>query len=173
MNYPEMKCISWTPRCTKGNDLRQLARWILKRTSNLQTLSKSAHNPSVFKGFIKGETIRYIRSTNDEDVLQENLSNFRRNLLRRGYSETEINQNIQAVLDNYDRDALLSDKNKKQGIPLVFVTKYNPGIRKIKQKLVKYWHILQRDKDVFSELPIVAYKRNKNLGDLLTSSVIK
>ena len=146
----------------------------IKPTNTFQYLErKSAHNPSVFKGFIKAETIRYIRSTNDEDVLQENLSNFRRNLLRRGYSETEINQNIQAVLDNYDRDALLSDKNKKQGIPLVFVTKYNPGIRKIKQKLVKYWHILQRDKDVFSELPIVAYKRNKNLGDLLTSSVIK
>jgi hypothetical protein len=50
---------------------------------------------------------------------------------------------------------LLSDenKNKKQGIPLVFFTKYNPGIRKIKQKFVKYWHILQRDKDTFSELP--------------------
>jgi hypothetical protein len=51
----------------------------------------------------------------------------------RSYSEIEINQNIQAVLDNYDRDALLSDENKKQGIPLVFVTKCNPGIRKIKQ----------------------------------------
>ena len=116
-----------------------------------------------------------MRSTSDEDVLRENLANLKINLLRRGYSETEINQNIEAVLDNYDRDALLSDenKNKKQGIPLVFVTKYNPGIRKIKQKLVKYWHILQRDKDVFSELPIVAYKRNKNLGDLLTSSIIK
>jgi hypothetical protein len=67
----------------------------------------------------------------DEDVLRENLANLKINLLRRGYSETEINQNIQAVLDDHDREALLSDENKKQGIPLVFVTKYNPGIRKI------------------------------------------
>ena len=134
----------------------------IKPTNTFQYLErKSAHNHSVFKGFIKGETIRYMRSTSDEDVLRENLANLKINLLRRGYSETEINQNIEAVLDNYDRDALLSDenKNKKQGIPLVFVTKYNPGIRKIKQKLVQYWHIFQRDRDVFN-------------GNLLTSSNI-
>jgi hypothetical protein len=73
-----------------------------------------------------------MRSTSDEDVLQENLTNFKINFLRRGYSETEINQNIQAVLDHYNRDALLSDKNKnkKQSIPLVFFTKHDPEIQK-------------------------------------------
>ena len=92
-----------------------------------------------------------MRNTSDAYVFQEMLINndFKSNYRKRDYSDYEINQNIRVVLDNYDRDALLSDKNKTQGIPLVFVTKYNPGIRKIKQKLVKYWHILQRDKDVF------------------------
>ena len=117
---------------------------------------------------LKGETIRHMRNTSNADVFQEILNNFKTNLQKRGYSDYEINQNIQVVLDNYDRATLLSDvnKSKKQGIPLVFVTKYNPGIRKIKQKHLKYWHILQRDEDVLSVLRIVSNKCNKTLGDM-------
>ena len=116
-----------------------------------------------------------MRNTSNADVFQEILNDFKTKLRKRGYSDYEINQNIQVVLDNYDRATLLSDvnKSKQQGIPLVFVIKYNSGIRKIKQKLLKYWHILQKEKDTFSVLPIVSYKRNQNLGDMLTSSIVK
>ena len=46
----------------------------------------------------------------------------------------------------------------------VFITKYNPCIRKIKQKLLKYWNIIINDEScnkLFNKHPIVAYSRHK------------
>jgi hypothetical protein len=56
------------------------------------------------------------------------------------------------------------------------VTKYNPAIGNIKKKLLKYWHTLSREpelKEIFKDKPIIAYKKHRNLGDLLTSSKLK
>lgn len=151
----------------------------IKPTNTFQYLERSsAHNSSVFKGFIKGETIRHLRNTSNENTLLSILREFEMHLLKRGYSEKEIKTSIQCVLANYSRDSSLKNKNetKNRKIPLVFVTKYNPGIRHLKQKLTKYWHILTREQEcrqIFSELPIVSYKRNQNIGDILTSSIIK
>lgn len=151
----------------------------IKPTNTFQYLERSsAHNSSVFKGFIKGETIRHMRNTSNENTLLKFLREFEINLLKRGYNENEIKSSMQNVLANNNRKNTLQNKKgiKKQGIPLVFVTKYNPCIRRLKRKLTKYWHILTKDEEcnkIFPDLPIVSYKRNKNLGDMLTSSIIK
>ena len=71
----------------------------IKPTNTFQYLDrKSAHNPSVFKGFIKGETIRHMRNTSDADVFQEILNDFKTKLRKRGCSDDEINQNIKWYL---------------------------------------------------------------------------
>ena len=54
---------------------------------------------------------------------------------------------------------------------------YNPWpcIRKIKQCIVKHWQLLKHNKickDMFTKEPIIAYKKHRNLGDILTSSKI-
>ena len=43
-------------------------------------------------GFIKGETIRHIRNTNNGDDLHDIISNFRKRLIDRGYRESEIDK---------------------------------------------------------------------------------
>ena len=151
----------------------------IKPTNTFQFLDrKSAHNPAVFKGFIKGETIRHLRNTSDENKLHEVLREFKINLSKRGYDNREIEKSITDALHNQKRSNALNSAGKKPSgkIPLVLVTKHNPCITLIKRKLLKYWHILNRDKkcnEVFKNLPIVAYKRHKNIGDLLTSSKLK
>jgi hypothetical protein len=54
----------------------------------------------VFTGFIKGESIRHIRNTNDNNELQTILSSFKLNLIKRGYNELEIDDNINQALSN-------------------------------------------------------------------------
>jgi hypothetical protein len=56
--------------------------------------SNSCHNKHVFSGFIKGETIRHIRNTNNGDDLHDIFSNFRKRLIDRGYRESEIEKSI-------------------------------------------------------------------------------
>lgn len=59
----------------------------IKSTNTLQYLDRrSAHNPSVFKGFIKGETIRHVRNTTDTTSRNEILNEIKLNLKKRGYT---------------------------------------------------------------------------------------
>lgn len=80
-------------------------------------------------------------------ILNKILCKLKLNLEQKSYKGNEINDNIQAVIENYDRDTILStEKNtKKKSTPLVFVTKYNPEIHK--RKLIKYWHIMIREEN--------------------------
>ena len=122
----------------------------IKPTNTYQYLDRnSAHHPSVFKGFIKGETIRYLRNTSDKKILSDMLSELKCNLIKRGYDENEVQDLINDVLNHCNRTDALNNSGKKEDndIPLVLITAYNPCIRNLKSKLLKYWHILRRDEE--------------------------
>ena len=91
-------------------------------------------------GFIKGETIRHIRNTNNGDDLHDIFSNFRKRLIDRGYRESEIEKSISTVLSE-DRSNFLqpTTKNKKE-IPLIMGSKFNPRLKRIKKSILKYWN---------------------------------
>ena len=60
-----------------------------KQNINFQYLELlHAHNPSVFKGFIKleGKKIRNLRNTNDSCEINKNVSEFKINPIYRGYT---------------------------------------------------------------------------------------
>ena len=137
----------------------------------------SCHNKHVFQGFIKGEAIRHIRNTNNENDLHEILAHFKLNLISRGYNDPEITEQINQALSSsrsYHTEKRENKKNKE--IPLCLVTRFNPCIRKLKQAILKHWNILANDevcKNIFKEKPIISFKRHKNLSDILTSTKIK
>ncbi|KAK3086137.1 hypothetical protein FSP39_014058 [Pinctada imbricata] len=63
----------------------------IKPTNTYQYLDRnSAHHPSVFKGFIKGETIMYLRNTSDKIILSNMLSELKCYLIKRGYEDKEV-----------------------------------------------------------------------------------
>ncbi|KAK3109108.1 hypothetical protein FSP39_023246 [Pinctada imbricata] len=144
----------------------------IKPTNNFQYLQRnSAHCQSVFKGFIKGECIRHLRNTNDKQILEIILDDFRMHLLNRGYSETEINPIITETKLLARSKALEKQRNKRAiPTPLVMVTKYNPCVKGLKRRLLKYWKDLKSDSDcnqIFDSEPMVAYSKHKNIGDLI------
>lgn len=138
---------------------------------------KSCHKSQVFRAFIHGEIIRYRRSTNNDEDLQEILAKFKSNLVKRGYNEMEITEWFNEALTG-DRNNLIKSEQRlhNKEIPLVMTTKYNPSINKLQKHLSEYWHLIENDvvcNRIFKERPMVAYKRHKNLADLLTSTKLK
>ena len=96
----------------------------IKPTETFQYLERTSSHPQhVFKAFIKGEIIRYIRNTNCKTELLKQVEPFKRRLLDRNYSEIEINSIIHT--NNLNRKDLLRKSNKIIDKQLVIVTKYN------------------------------------------------
>ncbi|XP_062579196.1 uncharacterized protein LOC134241129 [Saccostrea cucullata] len=149
----------------------------IKPTNNFQYLHRnSAHNVSVFKGFIKGECIRHSRNTNDPSVLKTILQDFKGHLSKRGYSEEEINPIVEETTQK-ERQLFLRKREKTNSShPHVMVTKFNPRVKGLKKRILKYWNILEADptcKDLFKSEPIIAYSKHKNIGDLLIKSSLQ
>ena len=91
--------------------------------------------------------------------------------------DPRISGDIQDTL-SMNRSAMLqhTKMTDKSVISLVMVTKYNPRIRGLKRKLLKHWNIISKDKyckNVFKNEPILAYKKHKNITDMLISSRIR
>ena len=149
-----------------------------KPTNTFQYLERtSCHSRHVFLGLIRGQVIRYIKTSCNKGDLEITLQQFKSNLIKRRYKEKEIETCINEALSMNDRSDLikLNINKRTKDIPLVMATKYNPCIRKLKQSITKHWHILKQDEictRIFSQKPMIAFKRHKNLADLLTSTKI-
>ena len=141
-----------------------------KKTETFQYLDRtSAHPTSVFKGFLKAEVIRNIRNTSDIQELKLLIDLFKSRLLNRNYKEDEIDLIIKSTLQ-MDRKLLLKNSKKHAYKPLVLITKYNPAVKQLKQKLVKHWKFITNDEEcanLFTSPPMIAYKRHRNLMEIL------
>ena len=132
---------------------------------------QSAHPKAVFKGLIKGELIRFVRtSTNNEDYLNR-AAIFKEKLLVRGYSNHEFEHAFSQV-DHGLRQTYLQEKTRLsiKDTPLVFTTTYNPHLRGYSTALTRSWRYIEENellKKVFPRKPILAFRRNKNLQDTL------
>ena len=149
-----------------------------KPTDNYQYLERSsAHPASVFNGFIIGEITRLIRSCTNKIDLDVQVELFKTKLLKRGYTEKEIEPIFNRTLKK-TRVSTLQYKVKKKGHPppLVLITKFNPIIKQLGKTLRKHWNIIEKDdtaKQIFKRPPMIAYKKHKNLKEYLTSAKLK
>jgi len=152
----------------------------MKKTDTNQWLSPdSAHCPSVFSALVLGEAIRYVRGHTSETCFIEKVNFFTNKLVERGYDRPTVNE-ITNKVKFVDRNNHLNAskegtiKNKKN-IPLVLVTTYTPYTKThdLKSALLKHWGIIQQNSTLnalFPNSPILAFKRAKNLADMLVKS---
>ena len=91
-------------------------------------------------------------------------------LRKRGYSGKDIERQLQKV-DTLERSELLKEKRKdknEERVPLVLTySRHLPDIHKIVRR---HMHVLRKSEKmarVFQTPPIVAYRRDKNLCDVL------
>ena len=106
--------------------------------------------------------LKIIRTTEGSKALINRLG-------EKCYNETEMQQQISKKL-TIERTCLLRQKKQvtSNGIPLILT--YNCTHTGIKRAVNKHWDILEIGKDfeqVFTELPIIVFRRSRNLQDIL------
>ncbi|XP_072021492.1 uncharacterized protein [Amphiura filiformis] len=139
----------------------------------------SSHPPATFKGFIHGEFLRFIRIISEEEEFHKQCALFKDRLLKRGYSEDFINNIQQSVLYENRQTILINTGNKRKNqqldFPLVFTTTYTSHLtaKQLKNALLKNWNLISGNQDLhntFPSPPLIAFRRSKNLQDILVSA---
>ena len=74
-----------------------------------------------------------------------------------------------------DRKEAPSKKTKKAKEILLSVTTYDLATLSLKKILIKHWHIIQQQQrlpHIFKQLPIVSYRKEKSLKDVLVRTTL-
>ena len=90
-------------------------------------------------------------------------------LVRRGYDKTFLKTQIQRASDVPRTDAL-KNKPRIQTETIPFVITYNPALPNIARIIHQHSNVFyssDRCRNVFKNLPLVAYRRYKNINDIL------
>ena len=145
-----------------------------KPTDKHMYLHKKSDHPHTTKKAIPiGLGIRAKRICSNANYYEENKQQIITNLHKRGYKKKEVKDSMTRV-DQMKRNELLEyrKKNKKDNrVPLVIT--YNrglPNVQKIVHNRLKVLHRSQRMREVFKDSPVTAFRRDRNLQDILVHS---
>ena len=111
-----------------------------------------------------------LRTNSPKTTFEENISNFIKRLIDRGYPQTMIENLLLHIKFTERESALLKHNNKEEKEILPFVTQYQPSASTLKEFLMKNWNLIQNHtllRQIFKEPPIISYKKGKSLKDML------
>ena len=131
--------------------------------------SKSYHPKSKLKNIPYGQAVRAKRISTEKHDLEIALEKIKKNFVSRGYKQQDIDDQFKRIND-LERKELLEYKEKKSEKKLKFITTFNHNLPKLRDAIEKNWDILQtngKQAELFAEKPIIAFKRNRNLKDML------
>ena len=135
----------------------------------------SAHPRSLIKSISYSQAFRLKKICAETSELSKNLQVLKESFINRGFKEKFLDTEFQR-LSEIGRDALLTPKSKEKDQKRIpFITKYNKTLPILKQIVNKHWHLLQINSNLrtaFEQEPVIAYRRNKNFGDLIGSKKI-
>ena len=119
--------------------------------------------------------LRLRRICSDNDDFLARTSEMKTYFLARGYPETSLNNDLRRVSTVPRDDALKppSHRNDNAGNRVPLVLTYNPFNTGAKRILLDNFDILSTDPEtrrIFTEVPLVSYRRDKNLRDVLVHS---
>ena len=94
---------------------------------------------------------------------------------KRGYNRSLIEQQIDKA-NLQQREQRLKEKKKETATNIPLSLKYNRTLPKIKEIVMKHWHLLHINPnlaEIFQNPPILAFRRNKNLRDIIGTKLIE
>ena len=149
-----------------------------KPTDKHQYLLHSSCHPHHTKRaipFSMALRLRRICSSNETFTLRTN--ELKTYLNKRGYNMSFLNNEIRRVYD-ITRDHALAPKDTSDDKPsrAPLVVTYNPALRSLSSIIRKHFPILSsshRCSNVFKAAPFVAFRRTKNLNDVLVRSRLR
>lgn len=126
---------------------------------------KSFHPKHTFKGIVKSQLLRFSRICSREEDFWEATQILFRALRERGYSRSFLRR----ILKTFRKRTIPEDKDI---IP--FITTYSSTSREINTKIKRNFNTIVQNSGTLKKYKIIsAFRRNKNLGDLLVHSRLK
>ena len=177
MEYSKEK-INYLDTTVFIKDSKLVTKTFKKPTDRSAYLHNKSYHPSSLKTNIPyGQALRLKKICTSNKDYQESLTELNNAFIKRGYQQNNLTNQFTRA-NNKDRNHLLQKKpitqNQTNRIP--FITTYNKNLPNLKQTMNKHWHLLKINPDIaqsFQQEPIIAYRRNKNLRDLIGQTTIK
>ena len=131
--------------------------------------SKSEHHNSTKKSIAYSHTLRFNKICYNRSDLHNNCERLLNMLTKRGYNKTDTTIQINRAITIPRKELLNKIKTSNTECLPVTVT-YNRTLPDLKTIIHKNWHISQTEpklKEIFAHPPILTFKRNKNLNDII------
>ena len=131
--------------------------------------SKSEHPNSTKKSIAYSQALRFNKICYNRSDLHNNCKRLLNTLTKRGYNKKDTTTQINRAI-SIPRNELLNKIKTSNTERLSLTVTYNRTPPDLKRIIDKNWHILQIEpklKEIFAEPPILAFKRNKNLKDII------
>ena len=146
----------------------------IKPTDKFQYLDFTSCHPHHQKANLPyALALRIRRICSDPEDFKDHCQKLAQRLRSRGYKMGLIKDGIRKATAVTREEALTPTTQPEQKRDrVIFSTTYNPMLPNIKQKLDALEPILQasdRCREVFREPPIIAYRRNRSLNDMIVS----
>ena len=144
----------------------------------------SSHPRGVFKGLVKGEAIRFLRSNTDAHTYYSTLHKFREHLFLKNYPMDFIDRNLAGITHDLRTSYIPSLPPSPSSSPSPcppppniprLVTTYSPHYTSLLHLLKKRWSLVQNDPSLstlFPTPPQLCYQRNPTLADSLVKATL-
>ena len=141
--------------------------------AHLYLNAKSSHPKSQILGIARGVALRLRRICSDYDDFCDKSKEYCEYLIGCGHNREHVLKAFNEI-GNMTRKDARKRKQKKEGNYCVFISKFNPRVPNIHKIFQKYRSVIDSDERAKQILPEetlrVAYKRDKNLKELLAPS---
>ena len=131
--------------------------------------SRSYHPRAQIKNVPYGQALRVKRICTEKKDFHQALTTLKNNFISRGYNPKDIVEQFERTTSR-SRKELLTYKEKKNENKLKFTTIFNYNLPAVRKTIGKNWETLQtneRQAQIFKDKPIIAFKRNRNLKDII------
>ena len=136
--------------------------------------ARSYHPKSTKEAIAYSQAARLRRICTDRDDFQQLADKLKEDLINRGYQEEKINEEINRA-GNMDRNTLLTYKEKTPSEQTPLIVTYNRKLPNLKRIIDNTWdtlHINPTEKEKFKKKPLLCFRRNRNLRDILGQTKI-
>lgn len=147
-----------------------------KPTDRSAYLHNTSYHPNSLKNNIPfGQALRLKKISTHHDDFQKSIQQLKNAFLERGYQRNHLESQFLKT-NNKTRSQLLTKTAKIRTDNIPFVTTFHKSLPNIRSAIDKHWNILKINTqlaETFKEKPFVAYRKNRNLKDLIGQTTIE
>ena len=131
--------------------------------------SKSYHLSSCKRSIAYSQALRIRRICSDDTEFKKHTDKLTEKLTQRGYEQKTIQQQIKKA-ELIERKDLLYTKTKTPQNHSILAVTYNKSLPNLRRAIDNNWNLLSTNANIaslFADKPIIAFRKNKNLQQLL------